>query len=84
MILAQEKRGVWIKLFIELVSLIKAAVKEGFYFHQAEPKYLMLVLWLPTMPNTLPANASYRDRVGAFALNEKNEVRSHVLLFGFG
>ncbi|KAH6764460.1 nudix hydrolase-like protein 2 [Perilla frutescens var. hirtella] len=70
----QGKRGVWIKMPIELVCLVEAAVKEGFYFHHAEPKYLMLVLWLPTTPSTLPANASHRVGIGAFVLNEKNEV----------
>ncbi|XP_047974815.1 nudix hydrolase 2-like [Salvia hispanica] len=68
------KRGVWIKMPIELVSLVEPAVKEGFYFHHAEPKYLMLVHWLPSTPSTLPANASHRVGIGAFVLNEKNEV----------
>ncbi|XP_042038434.1 nudix hydrolase 2-like [Salvia splendens] len=58
------KRGVWIKMPIELVSLVEPAVKEGFYFHHAEPKYLM----------PLPENASHRVGIGAFVLNEKNEV----------
>ncbi|XP_051133718.1 nudix hydrolase 2-like [Andrographis paniculata] len=70
----QGKRGVWIKMPIELVNLVETAVKEGFYFHHAEPKYLMLVHWLPNTPNTLPANASHRVGIGAFVLNEKNEV----------
>lgn len=104
----QGKRGVWIKIPIELVSLVEPAVKvcyysgllrncslvwtlvdnsnvaasyvlqEGFYFHHAEPKYLMLVHWLPSTPNTLPANASHRVGIGAFVMNEKNEVRSCV------
>lgn len=109
MYLVQGKRGVWIKIPIELVSLVDPAVKvccvfqkkfkeschlfrhclpnlilghlmlqEGFYFHHAEPKYLMLVHWLPSEPNTLPANASHRVGIGAFVLNEKNEVRSCV------
>lgn len=107
--LVQGKRGVWIKIPIELVSLVEPAVKvcyvsrlekkktclfvqtlvanssvaasyaqEGFYFHHAEPKYLMLVHWLPSTPNTLPANASHRVGIGAFVLNEKNEVCSCV------
>ncbi|KAL0310796.1 UNVERIFIED_CONTAM: Nudix hydrolase 2 [Sesamum angustifolium] len=68
------KRGIWIKIPIELVNLVEPAVKEGFYFHHAEPKYLMLVHWLPGTANTLPANASHRVGIGAFVLNEKNEV----------
>ncbi|KAL0407184.1 UNVERIFIED_CONTAM: Nudix hydrolase 2 [Sesamum latifolium] len=70
----QGKRGIWIKIPIELVNLVEPAVKEGFYFHHAEPKYLMLVHWLPGTANTLPANASHRVGIGAFVLNEKNEV----------
>ncbi|PHT49057.1 Nudix hydrolase 6 [Capsicum baccatum] len=70
----QGKRGVWIKLPIELVTLIEPAVKEGFYYHHAEPKYVMLVSWLPGTANTIPANATHRVGIGAFVLNERNEV----------
>nr|GMD51792.1 nudix hydrolase 2-like isoform X1 [Ipomoea batatas] len=70
----QGKRGVWIKLPIELVNLVEPAVKEGFYYHHAEPNYLMLVHWLPTTASTIPANATHRVGVGAFVMNEKNEV----------
>ncbi|KAK6154587.1 hypothetical protein DH2020_008835 [Rehmannia glutinosa] len=70
----QGKRGIWIKIPIELANLVEPTVKEGFYFHHAEPKYLMLARWLPSTPNTLPANASHRVGIGAFVLNEKNEV----------
>ncbi|KAL6544682.1 hypothetical protein OROMI_023544 [Orobanche minor] len=71
----QGKRGIWIKLPIKLANLVEPTVKEGFYFHHAEPNYLMLVSWLlSSIPNPLPANASHRVGVGAFVLNEKNEV----------
>ncbi|KAI3466490.1 hypothetical protein Pfo_023153 [Paulownia fortunei] len=70
----QGKKGIWMKIPIELVNLVEPTVKEGFYFHHAEPKYLMLVNWLPSTANTLPANASHRVGIGAFVLNEKNEV----------
>ncbi|KAF8414267.1 hypothetical protein HHK36_002267 [Tetracentron sinense] len=70
----QGKRGVWIKLPIELVNLVEVAVKEGFRYHHAEPKYLMLVYWIPETANTLPANASHRVGIGAFVMNEKREV----------
>ncbi|KAI3698225.1 hypothetical protein L6452_31338 [Arctium lappa] len=68
------KRGVWIKLPIELVNLIEPVVKEGFYYHHAEPKHLMLVHWIPETTNTLPANASHRVGIGAFVMNENGEV----------
>ncbi|KAL6543009.1 hypothetical protein OROHE_010529 [Orobanche hederae] len=71
----QGKKGIWIRLPIALANLVEPTVKEGFYFHHAEPKYLMLVSWLPiSTPDTLPANASHRVGIGAFVLNEKNQV----------
>ncbi|KAJ4976792.1 hypothetical protein NE237_001898 [Protea cynaroides] len=68
------KKGVWIKFPIELVNLVEAAVKEGFWYHHAEPKYLMLVYWIPESPNTIPANASHQVGVGAFVINDKREM----------
>ena len=54
------------------------SLQEGFYFHHAEPKYLMLVHWIPETANTLPANATHRVGIGAFVMNEKNEVFPYV------
>ncbi|XP_021766651.1 nudix hydrolase 2-like [Chenopodium quinoa] len=69
------KRGIWIKLPIRHYNLIEAAVKEGFWYHHAEPKYVMLAKWLPQdEPCALPANASHRVTVGAFVINDKKEV----------
>ncbi|KAB2606137.1 nudix hydrolase 10-like [Pyrus ussuriensis x Pyrus communis] len=68
------KKGVWIKLPIELVNLVETAVKEGFRYHHAEPHYLMLVYWIPEINNTLPANASHRVGIGAIVLNDKKEM----------
>ncbi|KAK7262069.1 hypothetical protein RJT34_29629 [Clitoria ternatea] len=68
------KKGIWIKLPIHLVSLVEAVVKEGFWYHHAEPKYLMLVYWIPDTANTIPANATHRVGVGALVVNEKREV----------
>ncbi|XP_065854776.1 nudix hydrolase 2 isoform X2 [Euphorbia lathyris] len=70
----QGKRGIWIKVPIELVHLVEASVKEGFWYHHAEPKYLMLAYWIPEGTHTLPANASHRVGIGAFVMNEKREV----------
>ncbi|KAL5140631.1 Nudix hydrolase 2 [Glycine soja] len=69
------KKGVWIKLPIHLVNLVEALVKEGFWYHHAEPKYLMLVYWIPESPSTIPANATHRVGIGSFVMNEKQEVR---------
>ncbi|CAI0440269.1 unnamed protein product [Linum tenue] len=110
------KKGVWIKLPIELCSLVEVAVRvnwisfhdpvimteklrynrvvevvldmlyglltenllfneqEGFWYHHAEPTYLMLVSWLPGGVHPLPPNASHRVSVGAFVMNENREV----------
>nr|GMC70653.1 nudix hydrolase 2-like [Ipomoea batatas] len=51
----QGKRGVWLKLPIELSSVVDSAVKEGFWYHHAEATYLMMVYWIPeTTPHTFP------------------------------
>ncbi|XP_062152480.1 nudix hydrolase 2-like [Alnus glutinosa] len=70
----QGKRGVWIKLPIEQVNLVEAAVKEGFRYHHAEADYLMLVYWIPETTDTLPANASHRVGIGAFVMNSQRQV----------
>uniref|UniRef100_A0A2P2KZN4 Nudix hydrolase domain-containing protein n=1 Tax=Rhizophora mucronata TaxID=61149 RepID=A0A2P2KZN4_RHIMU len=70
----QGKKAVWIKLPIALVNLVEPAVKEGFWYHHAEPNYLMLVYWIPETTSTIPANASHRVRVGGIVLNGKREV----------
>lgn len=49
-------------------------LQAGFKFHHAESEYLMLTLWLPDGPCTLPPNASHQVGIGAFVLNDKNEV----------
>ncbi|KAH7546935.1 hypothetical protein FEM48_Zijuj01G0253500 [Ziziphus jujuba var. spinosa] len=70
----QGKKGVWIKLPIELVNLVETAVKEGFWYHHAEPHYLMLVFWIPATANTIPANATHRVGVGAIVLKNEKEM----------
>jgi hypothetical protein len=58
----------------KLVMELDRVVQAGFRYHHAEPTYLMLTLWLPDRPSTLPPNASHQVGVGAFVLNDKNEV----------
>ncbi|XP_057433450.1 nudix hydrolase 10-like isoform X2 [Lotus japonicus] len=70
----QGKDGVWIKLPIELVNLVETAVKEGFWYHHAEPSYVMLVYWIPKIGCTIPPNASHCVTVAAIVLNHKKEV----------
>ncbi|CAK8564484.1 unnamed protein product [Lathyrus sativus] len=70
----QGKKGVWIKLPIHLSNLVETLTKEGFWYHHAEPKYLMLVHWIADSASTIPANATHRVGVGALVVNEKREV----------
>ncbi|XP_068641569.1 nudix hydrolase 10-like isoform X2 [Aristolochia californica] len=70
----QGKKGFWIKLPIEQANLVHPAVQEGFWYHHAEPNYLMLVCWLPDTVNSIPINATHRVGIGAFVMNEKREV----------
>lgn len=48
--------------------------QEGFWYHHAEPTYIMLVYWIPKSENTIPANATHRVGIGAFVMNDKREV----------
>ncbi|CAA2978284.1 nudix hydrolase 10-like [Olea europaea subsp. europaea] len=70
----QGKKGVWIKLPIQLANLVEIAVKEGFWYHHTEPHYLMLVYWIPETNNAIPPNATHRVRIGAIVLNDKREL----------
>ncbi|XP_010435024.1 PREDICTED: nudix hydrolase 7-like [Camelina sativa] len=65
------KKGIWIKLPIQLANLVEAAVTEGFRYHHAEPDYLMLVSWISPSVDTIPANASHVVGVGALVFNKK-------------
>uniref|UniRef100_A0A6N2KIE2 Pre-nudix hydrolase domain-containing protein n=1 Tax=Salix viminalis TaxID=40686 RepID=A0A6N2KIE2_SALVM len=69
----QGKKGVWIKLPIQLANLVEPTVKEGFRYHHAESDYLMLVQGIPETPDTLPANASHTVGIGAFVVNDTGE-----------
>lgn len=54
-------------------------MQEGFWYHHAEPSYLMLVFWIPSTPHTLPVNATHRVGVGGFVINDKKEVFPKLL-----
>ncbi|XP_057250065.1 uncharacterized protein LOC130591152 [Beta vulgaris subsp. vulgaris] len=56
-------------------------VKEGFWYHHAEPNYLMLVYWIPESISTIPANATHRVGVGAIVLTENREVFNDLTTF---
>jgi hypothetical protein len=48
--------------------------QEGFIYHHAEPGYVMLTCWLPDGPAALPSTSLHQIGVGAFVMNEKQEV----------
>ncbi|KAF3626250.1 Nudix hydrolase 10 [Capsicum annuum] len=73
---AKGKKGVWIKMPIEFANLVEIAVKEGFWYHHAEPYYLMLVHWIADSESTIPANASHKVSIGAIVFNHKREGES--------
>ncbi|CAA2972202.1 nudix hydrolase 10-like isoform X2 [Olea europaea var. sylvestris] len=68
------KKGAWIKLPIGLANLVEIAVKEGFWYHHAEPQYLMLAYWIPDTLSAIPANATHQVRIGAIVMNDKREL----------
>ncbi|MQL92433.1 hypothetical protein Taro_025057 [Colocasia esculenta] len=70
----QKKKGVWIKLPIQHSNLVHPTVQEGFWYHHAEPGYIMLVYWIPSTEHTLPINASHRVGAGGLVMNDKKEV----------
>ncbi|XP_031481775.1 nudix hydrolase 2-like [Nymphaea colorata] len=70
----QGKKGVWLKIPIQLAKLVPSAVEEGFWYHHAEPTYLMLVHWLPDTPHTLPINATHRVGIGAIVINSERQM----------
>jgi len=74
---AQGKKGVWLKVPLSkahLVGTAAAPATGGFRFHHAEPDYVMMTRWLHGAPSTLPPNASHQVGVGAFVVNERDEV----------
>ncbi|XP_059064478.1 nudix hydrolase 2-like [Cryptomeria japonica] len=68
------KRAVWIKVPKEQATLVPVAIEAGFWYHHAEPSYLMLVYWIPQIPCTVPDNASHQVGIAAFVFNDKGQV----------
>ena len=54
------RKGIWLKVPITHAQLVPVATQHGFYFHHAEPEYVMLARWLPDTENKLPSNASHQ------------------------
>ncbi|XP_015163376.1 nudix hydrolase 10-like [Solanum tuberosum] len=63
---------------IKFIAMLRASIsqwtnQEGFWYHHAEAKYLMLVYWITQTPHTIPANGSHRVSIGA-VINDNGEV----------
>lgn len=71
---ADGKRGIWLKVPTAQVSFVAAAVGQGFEMHHAESTHVMLTLWVPDTPNTLPGYTSHTVGVGAVVFNQRGEL----------
>lgn len=81
---SQKKKGVWLKLPLEYSLFVPPATEAGFLFHHAESTYVMLVHWLASdEPPSLPANASHKVSVGAYVLNEQQEILAVQERYGY-
>jgi len=68
-------RGVWLKIPIEHATCVPGAASQGFQFHHAQPKYVMMTAWLPEdEPSSIPPYASHFVGVGGFVVDEANRV----------
>lgn len=67
---SHKKRGIWMKMPIQLSSFIPIATTRGFVFHHAESDYLMMTHWLGEGESRLPRNASHQVGVGSVVIDE--------------
>jgi 8-oxo-dGTP pyrophosphatase MutT (NUDIX family) len=73
--LEEGKRGIWIKIPTNQSELISIATNLGFDFHHAQPGYVLLTKWLPSMePNKLPRYANHQIGVAGLVVNDKDEL----------
>ncbi|GLJ57559.1 hypothetical protein SUGI_1484690 [Cryptomeria japonica] len=72
----QGKKAIWIKVPKEQVKLVHVAIEVGFWYHHAEPSYVMLVNWIPQTPPTIPDNASHQVGITAFVFNKEGEGKA--------
>ena len=72
---ADERKGVWMRVPIELSNAIQFAAKHGFQYHHAEGQSAMLLKWLPDdEPCPVPAFATHVIGVGGLVVNASNEA----------
>ncbi|KAG7176386.1 nudix hydrolase 8-like isoform X2 [Homarus americanus] len=68
-------RGVWFKVDLEHADWVPVLVKHGFIYHHAQPQFVMMVKWLSVNePNNIPRYAHNVVGVGAFVVNDQDEL----------
>lgn len=69
------KRGVWLTIPTEQCELVPLAVKEGFAYHHANSKKLVLTKWLPeNEENKLPSYATRTAGISALVIDKDNRI----------
>ncbi|XP_050693380.1 uncharacterized protein LOC126984048 isoform X1 [Eriocheir sinensis] len=68
-------RGVWFKVDIQHAEWVPVLAKHGFTYHHAKPEFVMMVRWLAVNePNNIPRYAHNVVGVGAFVVNDEDEL----------
>ncbi|KAK8403663.1 hypothetical protein O3P69_000036 [Scylla paramamosain] len=68
-------RGVWFRVDLRHADWVPVLAKHGFTYHHAKTDFVMMVRWLPVNePNNIPRYAHTLIGVGAFVVNDKDEL----------
>jgi len=71
---AQGVRALWLQIPLSASQFVPVAVSQGFTYHHAQPKYLMLIKWVPggPVPSNIPSYAHHQIGVAGMVLDEGN------------
>ncbi|XP_071530666.1 uncharacterized protein [Panulirus ornatus] len=68
-------RGVWFRVALQHADWVPVLVKHGFIYHHAQQQFVMMVKWLAiNEPNNIPRYAHNLVGVGAFVVNDQDEL----------
>ncbi|XP_045615353.2 uncharacterized protein [Procambarus clarkii] len=68
-------RGVWFKVDLQHAEWVPVLAKHGFTYHHAQSQFVMMVKWLAVSePNNIPRYAHNVVGVGAFVVNDQDEL----------
>lgn len=71
----EKVRGVWFKVDLQHADWVPVLAKHGFTYHHAKPEFVMMVRWLAVNePNNIPRYAHNVVGVGAFVVNDEDEL----------